>query len=120
MNSLEYIDKQILFVKQNIQYHKDLLTTTNDNESIEIIKSTIKLLEPDLQTLQQIKSELEAWYELNKLFVIKPYYQDKENNKHPAIMIQHRVEHDFEYVRRGVKQKSFNIIEKALEVKNVD
>ena len=61
MNSLEYIEKQILFVKQNIQYHKDLLTTTEDGESIEIIKSTIKLLEPDLQALQRIKTELEAW-----------------------------------------------------------
>jgi hypothetical protein len=62
MSSLEYIDKQILFVKQNIQYHKDLLATVEDDESIEIIKSTIRLLEPDLQTLQQIKTELEAWY----------------------------------------------------------
>ena len=120
MNSLEYIEKQIVFVKQNIQYHKNLLTTVEDDESIEIIKSTIRLLKPDLQTLEQIKTELEAWYELNKLFVIKPYYQDKENNKHPAIMIQHRVEHDFEYVRRGVKQESFDIIEKALEVEEND
>lgn len=117
MNSLEYIDKQILFVKQNIQYHKDLLATVDDDESIEIIKSTIRLLEPDLQTLQQIKAELEAWYIMNKEFIIKPYYQDKENNKHPAIMVQHRVEHDFEYVRRGVKQESFDIVQKALEVK---
>lgn len=71
MNSLEFIEKQILFVKQNIQYHKDLLTTVEDDESIEIIKSTIKLIEPDLQTLQQIKSELEAWYVVKDKVEIK-------------------------------------------------
>lgn len=64
MNRLEFIEKQILFVKQNIQYHKYLLTTVDDDESIEIIKSTIRLLEPDLQTLYQIKAELEEYQKL--------------------------------------------------------
>ena len=60
MNSLEWINKQILLVKQNIQYHKDLLAESEEEYADEI-KSAIKLLEPELQTLQQIKTELEAW-----------------------------------------------------------
>lgn len=59
MNSLEWINKQILLVKQNIQYHKDLLEL--EEEYADEIISAIKLLEPELQTLQQIKAELEAW-----------------------------------------------------------
>ncbi len=60
MNSLEWIDKQILLVKENIQYHKDLLAESEEEYTDEII-SVIKLLEPKLQTLQQIKDILEAW-----------------------------------------------------------
>ena len=71
MNSLEFIEKQILYVKENIQYHKNLLTTIEDDESIEIIKSTIKLIEPDLQTLYQIKAELEAWEVVKDMVEIK-------------------------------------------------
>jgi hypothetical protein len=32
-------------------------------------------------------------------------------------MIQHKIEKDFEYVRRGCKQKSFDTIKKALDVR---
>ena len=60
MNSLEFIEKQILLVQQNIQYHKNLLAESGKEYANEII-SAIKLLEPELQTLLQIKSELEAW-----------------------------------------------------------
>ena len=60
MNNLEWIDKQILLVKENIQYHKDLLVESEEEYTDEII-SAIKLLEPELQTLLQIKTVLEAW-----------------------------------------------------------
>lgn len=72
MNSLEWIDKQILLVKENIQYHKDLLAESEEEYTDEII-SAIKLLEPELQTLQQIKTELEAWYEIKNLY-LKGYF----------------------------------------------
>lgn len=65
MNSLEWVDKQILLVKENIQYHKDLLAESEEEYTDEII-SAIKLLEPELQTLQQIKDILEAWYAVEK------------------------------------------------------
>lgn len=69
MNNLEWIDKQILLVKENIQYHKDLLDESEEEYVDEII-STIKLLEPELQTLQQIKTILEAWEIVKKDFIL--------------------------------------------------
>lgn len=109
MNTLEYIDKQILFVKQNIQYHKDLLTKVEDNESIEIIKSTIKLLEPDLQTLYQIKSELEAWY------MLKPDLEHTENE-----LGEHEIELKKFYTDADVEQhdtkEKYYTLKKALEI----
>lgn len=111
MNSLEYIDKQILFVKQNIQYHKELLATTEDDESIEIIKSTIKLLEPDLQTLQQIKAELEAWY------VLKPDLEHTENK-----LGEHEIELRVFYTDADVElhdtKEKYYKLKKALEVED--
>ena len=59
MNSLEYIEKLIKMQKENIDYHKNLLK--DNSEYAKEINSAIKFLEPELQTLQQIKTVLEAW-----------------------------------------------------------
>lgn len=68
-----------------------------------------------IEELEQIKAELEAWEVINEEFIIKPYYQ--VNGKYPTIMIRHQTEDD-EFCRRGVTQEKYNIIKKALEVKN--
>lgn len=102
MNNLEWINKQILFVKQNIQYHKDLLAESDEEYADEII-SVIKLLEPELQTLQQIKAELEAWY------VVKEYGAitiDKDVNRITIIL----------YISPA--KEGYDKLEKALEVNN--
>ena len=98
MNSLEYINKQIKLVKQNIQYHKKLLAESEEEYADEII-STIKLLEPELQTLQQIKAELKAWYST------KPYFVDLGDVYVLAI---------------SKDDKEYQPLKKALEVKDND
>lgn len=117
MNSLEFIDAEIIMWQERLDKLKKELIRVKGTRNEETILNHIEVNELHLQYLNQIKAELKAWYVMNEEFIIKPYYQDKENNKHPAIMVQHRVEHDFEYVRRGVKQKSFDIVQKAQEVK---
>ena len=126
MNSLEFIEKEIEAVEKELA---EIVDITNDYLEIpDTYENKYNLIDDAnerysnyslrLNQLLQIKFELEAWKELNELFIIKPYYQDKENNKHPAIMIQHKIEKDFEYVRRGCEQKSFDTIKKALEVED--
>ena len=96
MNSLEWINKQILLVKQNIQYHKDLLAESEEEYTDEII-SAIKLLEPELQTLLQIKKELKAWHST------KPYFVDLGDVYVLAI---------------SKDDKAYQPLKKALEVNN--
>ena len=119
MNSLEYIRKKISKKIKTINEKRNFMINCK-NMNIPFNPEITYEDQKELEYLRQIESELEAWYELNKLFIIKPYYQDKENNKNPAIMVQHAIEHDFEYVRRGVKQESFDKFIKALEVKEND
>ena len=116
MNNLEFINQNIFECENRIEHLE--IKIIEDKKYPSLVKShkeCIEELKPILKHLEQIKNILEAWKELNELFIIKPYYQDKENNKYPAIMIQHKIEKDFEYVRRGCKQKSFDTIIKALE-----
>lgn len=114
MNTLEYIDKQILFVKQNIDFQMQIAFESQENKfkkryhENEALKLTEKL-----QMLEQIKAELEAWEVMNEEFIIKPYYQQ---GKYPAIMVRHPIEDD-EFVRRGVKQEKYDKVLKALGVK---
>lgn len=99
MNSLEFIDQEIISYKHLVTF------SSNDRK---------KYYEECVLLLQQIKTILEAWEVVNEEFIIKPYYQQ---GKYPAIMIRHPIEDD-EFVRRGVKQEKYNIVEKALEVED--
>lgn len=106
MNSLEFIDIEIARTKSKYKEHIKF------GQTAFAIKD-----EKRLNTLQQIKSKLEAWNVMNEEFIIKPYYQQ---GKYPAIMIRHPIEDD-EVVCRGVKQEKYDKVLKALEVKeNVD
>lgn len=107
MNNLEWIDKQILLVKENIQYHKDLLAESEEEYTDEII-SVIKLLEPELQILQQIKIELEAWE------VVK----NKCVDMHDIIYCSNlEVYNTLLYKEYQLTEKEYKIIKKALEGK---
>lgn len=121
MTSLEFIEKEINYYKQKkdkaVEWYVFLIEHNGSSAQTKRAEEEKDAVSNYLDNLLQIKNILEAWEELNKLFIIKPYYQDKENNKHPAIMIQHKIEKDFEYVRRGCKQKSFDTIKNALDVR---
>ena len=76
MNSIEYIDKLIKLEKENLDYHKKLLKDNPDYAKE--INSTIKLLEKDYNTLQQIKTELEAWEVVKEKFFIDIIERDND------------------------------------------
>ena len=115
MNNLEWVDKQILLVKENIQYHKDLLAeyllAESEEEYTNEIISAIKLLEPELQTLQQIKAKLEAWEVVKR----KGFIFTKEEK---SILIG--TWNIYRLSSRELNNKEYETLKKALEVKEND
>lgn len=89
MNSLEWINKQIEECKQAIQQLKIRIDEDKNYPSfIKCHNERLKELKPILQTLQQIKTELEAWYEIKNLYlkgyfsrVVLPVESDKKFKK---------------------------------------
>ena len=98
MNSLEFINEEIEKLKTILELD-DVLCELSDNDH--------KFYNDKLQTLQQIKNELEAWE------VVKPNikYEEAENNE--GIYMQYFLFLEVE----EWKPEAFKI-KKALEVKN--
>ena len=68
MNSLEFIDREISSTEIDLWYSKRLLIENPPSEELkkEMLEIKINVLERNMKCLQQIKSELEAWYVVKK------------------------------------------------------
>ena len=67
MTSLEFIEKEIAMVKKKISMVKSKFTIKGlTYYHINEIKEEINILRDRLQTFQQIKAELEAWYSIKQ------------------------------------------------------
>ena len=66
MNSLEFIEKEIEAAIKDIEWEKTLLEKEFDLIKCGHLREIICKLTKKLQTLQQIKSELEAWYSIKQ------------------------------------------------------
>lgn len=112
MNSLEFINQNIFDCKNHIKYLENKII--EDKKYPSLVKShreRIEDLKPILQQLEQIKSELEAWY------VLKPDLEHTEND-----LGEHEIELRVFYTDADVEQhdtkEKYYTLKKALEVEN--
>lgn len=96
MTSLEFIEKEIKYVENEKNIY---LSAFKEHPSYYGCIKTVEQCEKKLQTLHQIKTELEAWE------VVKPHIEDI---KAQQSIIIHNV----------FENKHYQIIKKALEVKD--
>lgn len=109
MNSLEFINQEIEHIKNVLETDADIF------ETLPIVKDYRSRLKEELQTLQQIKTELEAWENVKKYLVVEKntYEEDWEEIEYDYIdFVGDNIDpfhgSDFEEVET---------IKKALEVK---
>ena len=88
MNSLEYIDREIMFTQKEENIVKTQIESTPNDRELQIQKDVLtiklKVIKERLSYLQQIKSELEVWYICKKHSYINNY---DSNNKRFDITI---------------------------------
>ena len=106
MNSLEFINIEIKGLNKEIEYLQNKIIEDKIYPGfVKSHKERIEELKTILQQLEQIKSELEAWY------VVKKHcdYQDRDRfNCIPEGF----------YIIEPIKGKDFLIVKKALEVED--
>ena len=110
MNSLEFINNEIETTKREIDFTNIELERTDT-----IIRKNLdklKRLKERLQTLQQIKTELEAWEVVKR----KGFIFTKEE-KNQLIGNTWNI---YRLSSRELNNKEYEIIKKALEVKDED
>lgn len=80
MNSLEFINKEIELTKDVIENTQEALSNDANSEirmycyfNKEAVLDKLNYAKERLQTLQQIKTDLEAWYEIKNLY-LKGYF----------------------------------------------
>ena len=100
MNSLEFIEKLI----EDYEYSKErFLDNLKRYPDDEVFTRCVKTCEQKIQTLQQIKEELEAWEVVKN----KIYYDSSKEYI------------DLSLIYLGcIKDKNYQKLKKALEVKN--
>ena len=109
MNSLEFINKLIEDYKDSKERFLDNLKRYPNEE---VFTKCVKSCEQRLQTLQQIKTELEAWEVVKR----KGFIFTKEE-KNQLIGNTWNI---YRLSSRELNNKEYEIIKKALEVKDED
>lgn len=104
MNSLEFFEKEIERYKIIIIGTKAMLKEPRNEDVINYLKNDLKEYEEKVSHLQQIKSELEAWYICKKHL---EYFPSDYYNGIPEEVIT---------MTSKIDKKDYPIIKKALEV----
>lgn len=99
MTNLEFIENKIKCKENQSIYWSTRIKKEKDPSLKEFVTSIVKIYQEELQTLQQIKAELEAWE------VIKP-------------RIHHVKEQECFVIQTIISNKQYETIKKALEVDN--
>lgn len=117
MNSLEYIEKEIEVTKK--QLNKYPLTKEQSDPNYKHKEADIqyvhnKFYTEQLQTLQQIKLELEAWYAIKPYVVVKKGFVNLYENDFKSIEFK---EGCIDELASGEDYENVQKIVQALEVK---
>lgn len=107
MTNLEFIEKEIKSLKENIKFTKDIIKQNGKYPIIKKINGeNLKSMEEQLTHLQQVKIDLEAWkvvknheFEIDRLDSVAEFY--------------------VVHVWKPLKPDELFIVKKALEVENV-
>lgn len=99
MTSLEFIENKIKCKEKQSIYWSTRIEKEKDSSLKEFVTSRVKIYQEELQTLRQIKAELEAW-EIVKL------------------RIHHVKEQECFVIQTIISNNQYETIKKALEVNN--
>lgn len=106
--TIEFVEKEIEFLKEQIvKYENHLLGFPQVN-----VENRLEEMKKELQTLEQIKCELEAWEELTTLFYITI---DNFGNLYISLG-----EETVNTLHERVFEKYIDSFKKALEVQNAN
>ena len=106
MNNLEFIEKEIHFISVVKKEYEKMLNDERPENQKGYLKTLIKEYGDKLQTLQQIKTELEAWEVVKKHL---EYFPDDYWNGITEEIIT---------MTSQIDKKDYPTIKKALEVQN--
>lgn len=110
MNSLEFIEKEIEDRKENIKHWEKQLECYPNSD---VFTRCVNMCNEQLQILEQIKTELEAWEELKKYIVLMEEQYPLYDTTYEYIELENGCIDESNTDEEG---KSIMIIKRALEI----
>ena len=110
--TIEFIKKEIHFILEVKNEYEKMLNDGRHENIKDYIKTLIKEYEDELQTLHQVKCELEAWEVVKRELELVV----KEDKQKYAFVYYWLIYRPYELLE--IEKKDYKIIKKALEVEN--